>query len=153
MIRPAALALLMMAQTHPPDVAALVRSALGPGISPYAAVKPVVADFNGDGKADLAVVIDFNKWLRTWLKRGDVILNLDSPSLRPMKPDNEQHYCFGLLVLDGMDPARRSLFYGCFTGWKRVPGAKAALDLDMESGATLRLFYDGQRYRTRVVRN
>lgn len=145
-----------MAQTKPPSVSALVAQALGEGIVPYAAVKPVIADFNGDGQPDLAVVVDFNRKLQAWLKRGTVILNLDSPSLAPMRPDSEQHFCFGLLVLDHMQPERKTLFYGCFTGWHLVPGAgavsRAALDLDMESGSVLRLYYDGTRFRTRIVR-
>jgi hypothetical protein len=135
-----------------PNVAALVKSALGDGVVPYAAVRPVIADFHGDGQPDLAVVVDFNKKLAAWLKRGTVIHNLESPSLAPMRPDNEQHFCFGLLILDRMQPAQKTLFYGCFTGWHLVPGAKAALDLDMESGSTLRLYYDGSHYRTRVLR-
>lgn len=143
---------LVFAQPKPPDVAALVRSALGPGIVPYAAVRPVIADFHGEGQQDLAVVIDFNKKLAGWLRRGTVILNLDSPSLAPMRSDNEQHFCFGLLILDRMQSAEKTLFYGCFTGWHLVPGQKAALDLDMESGVTRRLYNDGTRYRTRVIR-
>jgi hypothetical protein len=147
----------LLAQTKPPDVAALVKSALGDGIVPYAAVKPVTADFNGDGQPGLAVVVDFNKKLTAWLRRGTVILNLDSPSLAPMRLDNEQHFCFGLLILQRMMATQKTLFYGCFTGWRpvRTPvaGAKgAALDLDMESGVVLRLYNDGTRYRTRVVR-
>ena len=35
---------------------------------------------------------------------------------------------------------------------QHTPGAKAALDLDMESGTRLRLYNDGTRYRTRIVR-
>jgi hypothetical protein len=135
-----------------PNIAALVKSALGEDIVPYAAVRPVIADFHGDGQSDLAVVLDFNKRLNAWLKRGTLIRNLDSPSLAPMRVDNEQHFCFGLLILDRMQPAQKTLFYGCFTGWHLVPGPPAALDLDMESGTTLRLFYDGTRYRTRAVR-
>lgn len=141
----------MLAQPKP-DVSALVKAALGDGVAPYAAVRPVIADFHGDGQPDLAVVIDFNKKLASWLKRGVVIHNLDSPSLAPMRPDNDQHFCFGLLLLDGMQPARKNIFYGCFTGWHLIKGAKAAIDLDMESGETLRLYNDGTRYRTRVVR-
>ena len=136
-----------------PNVAALVKSALGNGIVPYAAVRPVIADFTGDGQPDLAVVVNFNKQLSGWLKRGMVIHNLDSPSLAPMHPDNEQHFCFGLLILGQMKPDQKTIFYGCFTGWHLVKGAQsAALDLDMESGSTLRLYNDGTRYRTRVVR-
>jgi hypothetical protein len=135
-----------------PDIAGLVKSALGEGIVPYAAVRPVIADFHGDGQSDLAVVVDFNKRLNAWLKRGTVIHNLDSPSLAPMRADNEQHFCFGLLILERMQPTQKTLFYGCFTGWHLVAGTPATLDLDMESGTTLRLFYDGTRYRTRTVR-
>lgn len=135
-----------------PDIRRLVKQALGNDIVPYEAVRPVIADFQGDGQRDLAVVIDFNKKLAAWLKRGVVIHNLDSPSLAPMRPDNEQHFCFGLVILDGMQPDRKNIFYGCFTGWHLIAGAKAALDLDMESGATLRLYNDGTRYRTRIVR-
>ena len=71
-----------------------------------------------------------------------------------MRADNEQHFCFGLLILDRMQPAQKTLFYGCFTGWHlvRSAGANAAVDLDMESGSTLRLYNDGTRFRTRVVR-
>ena len=147
-----ALALPVCAQTKP-DVAALVKAALGEGMVPYAGIKPVVADFTGDGQPDLAVVVDFNKKLAQWLRRGTAILNLDDPSLARMRPDNDQHFCFGLLVLDQMQPARKTIFYGCFQGWKLMPGAKAALDLGMEYGTTLRLYYDGARYRTRVVRS
>lgn len=143
--------LALLAQSKP-DVAALVKTALGEGIVPYAAVRPVIADFTGDGQPDLAVVIDFNKKLSAWLKRGTVIHNLDSPSLAPMRPDNEQHFCFGLLILDRLQPTQKTLFYGCFTGWHLVSGPQAALDLDMESGSTLRLYNDGSRFRTRVVR-
>ncbi len=143
---------LLIAQKKP-DIAALVKSALGDGVVPYAAVRPVIADFHGEGQPDLAVVVDFNKRLSAWLKRGVVIHNLDSPSLAPMRPDNDQHFCFGLLVLDRMQPDQKTIFYGCFTGWHLVSGAKAALDLDMESGSTLRLYYDGSRYRTRIVRS
>ena len=135
-----------------PDIGRLVKQALGDGVVPYAAVRPVIADFHGEGEPDLAVVIDFNKKLAAWLKRGVVIHNLESPSLAPMRPDNEQHFCFGLLVLDRMQPDRKTIFYGCFTGWHLVSGAKAALDLDMESGSTLRLYNDGTHYRTRIVR-
>lgn len=135
-----------------PGIPALVARALGDGIVPYASVKPLIADFNGDGQPDLAVVVDFNKKLAAWLKRGTAILNLDSPSLAPLRPDNEQHFCFGLLLLDGMQPEKKTVFYGCFTGWHLVPGARAAVDLDMESGQTLRLYNDGTRYRTRIVR-
>jgi hypothetical protein len=142
----------VFAQSKPPDIAALVTRSLGDGIVPYAAVRPVVADFNGDGQPDLAVVVDINKRLTTWLKRGTVILNLDSPSLAPLRFDNEQHFCFGLLLLNAMQPAQKTLFYGCFTGWRPVSGEKAALDLDMESGSILRLYNDGTRFRTRVVR-
>lgn len=138
-------------QTRQPDAASLVTRALGPGIVPYAAVKPLIADFNGDGQPDLAVVVDFNRHLSAWLKRGDVILDLDSPGLSRMRLDNEQHFCFGLLLLENMQPDRKTLFYGCFTGWHLVPGSKAALDLDMDSGSGLRLYYDGSRYRTRAV--
>jgi hypothetical protein len=113
-----------------------VKTALGPDIVPYPAVRPVTADFNGDGQQDLAVVIDFNKKLEGWLKRGMVIHNLDSPSLAPMRPDNEQHFCFGLLILESMQPDRKTIFYGCFTGWHLIRGTKASLDLDMESGDT-----------------
>ena len=135
-----------------PDITALVKTALGDGIVPYAAVRPVIADFHGEGRQDLAVVVDFNKKLSAWLRRGTVIHNLESPSLAPMRPDNEQHICFGLLILDRMQPDRKNIFYGCFTGWHLISGAKAALDLDMESGSTLRLYNDGTRYRTRIVR-
>ncbi len=135
-----------------PDVPALVKAALGDGIVPYAAVRPVIADFTGDGDPDLAVVVDFNKKLPAWLKRGTVIHNLDSPSLAPMHPDNEQHFCFGLLMLEHLQPAQKTLFYGCFTGWRLAAGTRPALDLEMESGSTLRLFHDGTRFRTRVVR-
>ena len=136
-----------------PDIARLVKQALGSDVAPYAAVRPVIADFHGEGQPDLAVVVDFNKKLATWLKRGVVIHNLDSPSLAPMRPDNEQHFCFGLMILDRMQPDQKNIFYGCFTGWHLVAGAKAALDLDMESGSTLRLYNDGTRYRTRIVRS
>jgi hypothetical protein len=135
-----------------PDIRKLVKEALGNDVAPYAAVRPVIADFHGEGKSDLAVVVDFNKKLAAWLKRGVVIHNLDSPSLAPMRADNEQHFCFGLVILDRTLPDRKNIFYGCFTGWHLVAGAKAALDLDMESGSTLRLYYDGTRYRTRIVR-
>jgi hypothetical protein len=135
-----------------PDIRKLVKEALGDDVAPYAAVRPVIADFHGEGQSDLAVVIDFNKKLTAWLKRGVVIHNLDSPSLAPMRPDNEQHFCFGLVILDRMLPDQKNIFYGCFTGWHLVSGAKAALDLDMESGTTLRLYNDGTRYRTRIVR-
>jgi hypothetical protein len=135
-----------------PDIARLVKQALGDGVAPYAAVRPVIADFHGEGQPDLAVVVDFNKRLNAWLKRGVVIHNLESPSLAPMRPDNEQHFCFGLLMLDRMQPDQKTIFYGCFTGWHLVSGSKAALDLDMESGSTLRLYNDGTRYRTRIVR-
>ena len=136
-----------------PDITALVKSALGAGIVPYAAVRPILADFNGDGQQDLAVVVDFNKHLKAWLKRGTVIHSLESPSLAPMQPDNEQHFCFGLLILDRILPAKKTIFYGCFTGWRLAKSSSAAIDLDMESGETLRLFNDGTRFRTRVVRN
>ncbi len=129
-----------------------MKTALGNDILPYAAVRPVIADFDGDGQDDLAVVVDFNKKLAGWLKRGMVIHNLESPSLAPMRPDNEQHFCFGLLILPQMRPAQKTLFYGCFTGWHLISGAKASLDLDMESGSTLRLYNDGSAFRTRVVR-
>lgn len=144
-------ALPLFAQTKP-DAAALVKAALGEGMVPYAAVKPVTVDFKGDGHPALAVVVDFNRKLAAWLKRGVVILNLDSPALAPMRPDNEQHFCFGLLVFEDMQAARKTVFYGCFTGWRVVRGAKAALDLDMDAGSVLRLYYDGTRYRTRTVR-
>ena len=141
------------AQLKPSEVAALVKTALGDGIIPYAGARPVTADFKGDGQLDLAVIVDFNKKLQSWLKRGMVIHNLDSPSLAPMRPDSEQHFCFGLLILEGIRPERKTVFYGCFTGWHPVKGAQsAALDLDMESGTTLRLYNDGTRYRTRVVK-
>lgn len=149
MLRISALILLLAAV--PADVPGLVKSALGEGIVPYAGVKPVTADFDGDGRPDLAVVVDINKKLVGWLKRGTVILDLDSPSLPPLHADNEQHFCFGLLILKQQQPAQKTLFYGCFTGWRLVPGTKAALDLDMDSGAVLRLFSDGTRYRTKVV--
>ena len=149
----AILATLPLLAQPKPDVAALVKSALGDSIIPYAAVRPVIADFNGDGQPDLAVVVDFNKHLAAWLRRGTVIHNLDSPSLAPMRADNEQHFCFGLLILDRMQPAQKTLFYGCFTGWHLISGSQAALDLDMESGSTLRLYNDGTRFRTRIVRN
>lgn len=136
-----------------PNVAALVKSALGDGIVPYAAVRPIFADFNGDGRDDLAVVVDFNKRLAGWLKRGVVIHNLESPSLAPMQPDREQHFCFGLLILDRMLPAKKTIFYGCFTGWRQAKSSSAAIDLYMESGETLRLFNDGTKFRTRVVRD
>ncbi|HVY94944.1 MAG TPA: hypothetical protein VHA14_19415 [Bryobacteraceae bacterium] len=135
-----------------PNVAALVKSALGEGIVPYAAVRPIFADFNGDGQDDLAVVVDFNKYLQAWLKRGVAIQSLDSPSLAPMHPDNEQHFCFGLLILDHMLPSKKMIFYGCFTGWRLAKSSTPAIDLDMESGETLRLFNDGTKFRTRVVR-
>jgi len=135
-----------------PNVAALVKSALGDGIVPYAAVRPILADFNGDGQQDLAVVVDFNKHLEAWLKRGTVIHNLESPSLAPMHVDNDQHFCFGLLILDHLLPAKKTIFYGCFTGWRLAKSNTAAIDLDMESGETLRLFNDRTRFRTRVVR-
>jgi hypothetical protein len=135
-----------------PDIAGLVKRALGEGVVPYAAVRPVIADFDGDGQSDLAVVVDFNKKLSAWLKRGMVIHNLDSPSLAPLRPDNEQHFCFGLLLLERMQPDQKTIFYGCFTGWHPVSGPKAALDLDMESGSTLRLYREGGRYRTRILR-
>ena len=136
-----------------PDIRKLVKQALGDDMAPYAAVRPVIADFHGEGQPDLAVVIDFNKRLAAWLKRGVVIHNLDSPSLAPMRADNEQHFCFGLLILDRMQPDQKNIFYGCFTGWRLVSGSKAALDLDMESGSTLRLYNDGARYRTRIVQS
>jgi hypothetical protein len=146
------LAPLLIAAPPKPDVAALVKSALGPGIVPYAAVRPIFADFNGDDHDDLAVLVDFNKHLSAWLKRGVVIHNLESPSLARMRPDNEQHFCFGLLILDRLLPARKTIFYGCFTGWRLAKNSSAAIDLYMESGDTLRLFHDGTRFRTRVVR-
>jgi hypothetical protein len=144
-------ALSLFAQPKP-NVRKLVQEALGTDVAPYEAVRPVIADFQGDGQSDLAVVVDFNKKLSGWLKRGIVIHNLDSPSLAPMRLDNEQHFCFGLVILDRMQPDQKNIFYGCFTGWHLVAGAKAALDLDMESGSTLRLFNDGTRYRTRIMR-
>jgi hypothetical protein len=136
-----------------PSVAALVKSALGEGIVPYAAVRPIFADFNSDGHDDLAVVVDFNKRLNAWLRRGVVIHSLESPSLAPMHLDNEQHFCFGLLILDRMLPAKKTIFYGCFTGWRLAKSSTAAIDLDMESGEKLRLFNDGAGFRTRVVRD
>jgi hypothetical protein len=135
-----------------PNVAALVKSALGEGIAPYAAVRPILADFNADGHDDLAVVVDFNKRLKAWLRRGVVIHSLESPSLAPMRLDNEQHFCFGLLILDRMLPAKKTILYGCFTGWRLANSSTAAIDLDMESGETLRLFHDGTRFRTRTLR-
>jgi len=144
-------AAILPAQTKP-NIPALVKAALGPDILPYEAVRPVIADFDGDGQQDLAVVVDFNKKLQGWLKRGMVIHNLDSPSLAPMRPDNDQHFCFGLLILQAMQPDRKTIFYGCFTGWHLVAGTKPSLDLDMESGDTLRLYNDGTRFHTRVLR-
>jgi hypothetical protein len=135
-----------------PNIPALVKTALGPNIVPYPAVRPIVADFDGDGKQDLAVIIDFNKKLPAWLRRGMLIHNLASPSLAPMHPDTDQHFCFGLLILRSLQPEQKTVFYGCFTGWHLVAGAKAALDLDMESGDTLRLFNDGNNFHTRIVR-
>jgi len=136
-----------------PNVRKLVQEALGADVVPYEAVRPVIADFQGDGQSDLAVVVDFNKKLSGWLKRGIVIHNLDTPSLAPMRLDNEQHFCFGLVILDRMQPDQKNIFYGCFTGWRLIAGSKAALDLDMETGLTLRLYNDGGRYRTRVIRD
>ena len=137
------------------DVASLVHRALGPNIAPHASVKPLTADFTGDGHPDLAVAVDFNKQLATWLRRGDVILDLDSPALTRLRPDNDPRFCFGLLILDGMDATRKTVFYGCFTGWRliRAPGGAAkgaALDLDMDDGVR-RLYFDGMRYRTRLI--
>jgi hypothetical protein len=157
LLRIAALILLapaLLASPPPPkpNVAALVKSALGEGIVPYTAVRPLFADFNGDGQQDLAVVVDFNKHLDAWLKRGVIIHNLESPSLAPMHLDNDQHFCFGLLILDHMLPAKKTIFYGCFTGWRLAKSNTAAIDLYMESGETLRLFNDGTKFRTRVVR-
>jgi hypothetical protein len=143
----------LLAAPPKPNVAALVKSALGEGIVPYAAVRPILADFNGDGQQDLAVVVDFNKRLDAWLKRGVVIHSLESPSLAPMHLDNDQHFCFGLLILDHILPTKKTIFYGCFTGWRQAKSSTAAIDLDMESGETLRLFNDGTKFRTRVVRN
>jgi hypothetical protein len=104
-------------------------------------VKPVIADFHGDGQPDLAVVVDFNKKLAAWLKRGTVILNLDSPSLAPMRLDNEQHFCFGLLVLDGMQPERKTLSSTDASPagiwFRHRANQAAAVDLDMESGSDL----------------
>jgi hypothetical protein len=144
-------ALSLFAQPKP-NIGKLVQEALGADVVPYAAVRPVIADFEGDGQNDLAVVVDFNKKLTGWLKRGVVIHNLDSPSLAPMRLDNDQHFCFGLVILDRMQPDQKNIFYGCFTGWRLISGPKAALDLDMENGSTLRLYNDGTRYRTRTVR-
>lgn len=151
MLRIGALILLLAAAVST-DVPGLVKSALGDGIVPYAGVRPVIADFDGDGQPDLAVVVDFNRKLAGWLKRGTVILDLDSPSLAPLRADNEQHFCFGLLMLKQRQPSQKTLLYGCFTGWRLVPGVKAALDLDMDNGTVLRLYHDGARYRTKVVR-
>ncbi len=135
-----------------PDIAGLVKKALGQDVAPYEAVRPVIADFDGDGQQDLAVVVDFNKKLQGWLKRGVVIHNLDSPSLAPMHPDTEQHFCFGVLILEGMQPDRKTILYGCFTGWHLIRGTKASLDLDMESGDTLRLYNDGSHASERLSR-
>ena len=146
------LAPVLLAAPPKPNVAALVKSALGAGIVPYAAARPIIADFNSDGRDDVAVVVDFNKRLAAWLKRGVVIHSLESPSLAPMRLDNDQHFCFGLLILDRMLPAKKTIFYGCFTGWRQAQSSSAAIDLDMESGETLRLFNDGAKFRTRVVR-
>ncbi len=85
-------------------------------------------------------------------KRGVVIHSLESPSLAPMHLDNEQHFCFGLLILDHLLPAKKTIFYGCFTGWRLAKSSTAVIDLDMESGETLRLFNDGTKFRTRAVR-
>jgi hypothetical protein len=145
------LAPLAVAQPKP-NIGALVKSALGDGVVPYAAARPILADFNGDGQQDVAVVVDFNKHLAAWLNRGVVIHNLESPSLAPMRPDNEQHFCFGVLILDHMDTTKKTIFYGCFTGWRQAKSTTAAIDLDMESGETLRLFNDGTKFRTRAVR-
>jgi hypothetical protein len=142
----------MLAGVPLANVVVLVHKALGDDVSPYPAVKPVTADFNGDGQPDLAVVVDFNRKLNAWLKQGVVILNLDSPSLAPLRRDNEQHFCFGLLFLDRQLPSQKTLFYGCFSGWRLVASQKAALDLDMESGEVLRLYHDGTRFRTRRLK-
>ena len=93
------------------------------------------------------MVVDFNKKLAALAEAGRRDPQSGKPLARPdARPDNEQHFCFGFVISgSSTTEAQKTVFYGCFTGWHLINGTTAALDLDMESGSTIRLFHDGQK--------
>ena len=145
-------------------IAELVWKALGENAVVDDEDPPLVADFNGDGVQDAAVVLKITQHgYLTIVAQGRKFAYLESglPPL-PEIPHNAS-YCLGLMIFQNPDKfnEEQHLFYGCFSGWSLVPKKLVvvpqvseqprpkgdALRLDMETGALLLLYSDGKTYR------
>lgn len=171
---PALLLFLILAANEPPtpkdeDIAPVLAKALGEPVRIETGLTShtFMGDFNGDRRPDLAVFVDLPPLKAKLKARGVHFVDVDPWSKTNGKEvDPEQGItssCVGVVILHAgkqgwHEPEALYAFYDCMSGMKVEPRGKKkkargdSLLLDLESGAVVRVSWDGKTYRGATVR-
>jgi hypothetical protein len=139
----------------------------------------LLADFNGDGKDDIAVLVNIETALDEIAAHEVKFMNIDPYSkqngseLDPKRVTT--HNCNGVAIIHGSEAGwatpvnnQRFIFYECFSPFSLVrrqasrqrPTTRRsasilkrdAIQLDLESGGRTIVYWDGQAYKGRSMR-
>jgi len=135
----------------------------------------LVGDFNGDGNSDIAIMVNVEEGRDELKHNGVRYLNVDPYSRKngaevdPTGSDAIGHNCLGVALIHGtaagwQSPAAKFLIYDCFSSFKLFPKSRVirrgsgstgltpklkgdGIVLDLESGATALVYWNGTTYR------
>ena len=136
----------------------------------------LLGDFNGDGKTDLAVIVKPEQAKTDLMQYQVRFINIDPYSatnghtIDPVAQMNtHNNACLGVALIHGSaegwyTPMEKYMFYACFSDFRLLrKGQKIrrgrgsvgptpvttgdALQLEMETGGTVLIYWDGKTYR------
>jgi hypothetical protein len=158
------------------QVKEMVRRELGDKVKADSGGNPsfLAGDFNGDGYQDIAAIVSVEEGRSELKSMGVKFVSVDPYSAtngKEIDPSSVGQNCLGLVFFHGTQqalpegkPSAKYLLYDCFSSIKLQPrgrslrpsvGARGkrpvprgdSVLLDMESGATTLVYWDGKSYR------
>jgi hypothetical protein len=164
------------------QIGSAIHEHFGPQISFMSDAGPsyLQGDFNGDGFSDLAAIVDAENGRAELDGHGVIVLNVNPSSPengRRIEPSRLGMHCAGVAILHGtkdgwaiLDVREKFLFYECFAPFSLVkkggriergsasrgPTPKLlgdAIHLELESGGSSLVYWDGKTYRGFALRN
>lgn len=159
------------------DIEAAVRNAFGVKVRVLTRDRPffLTGDFNGDGKPDIAVLVNIENAREELAAHSVKFIDIDPHSRRngsQIDPlTTSRHNCVGVAIVHGTaagwtitQPGNRYMFYECFSPFRlirrnqRIPrgnGARGtapvlkgdAIQLELESGGRAIVYWNGHTYR------
>jgi hypothetical protein len=159
------------------DIEAAVHNAFGSKVQVMTSDHPffLTGDFNGDGNADIAILVNIEKGREELTGHGVKFIDIDPHSkqngvqIDPLSTSN--HNCVGVAIIHGTPagwmtslPGNRYMFYECFSPFRLIHrgqrirrGADArgptpflkgdAILLELETGGRTIVYWNGRTYR------